>query len=172
MIRIVCAVFFVVLVALIGIGVINLYDGVLQAGRMWETPAVKPHEQPIPVSAGLSVPSANGEVLLRTADPDSLAAPFELADPQTIARGRQAYAYYCIQCHGTRHDGYGTVGQSFAPKPGDLRSARVQNLPDGRIFHEISYGIPGGRQPALATTIAVDDRWRIVGFVKSLGVRR
>ncbi len=79
--------------------------------------------------------------------------------------------YYCVHCHGRHHDGLGTVGQSFAPLPGDLRSARVQTLPAGRIFHEISYGIPDGRQPALATTISLTDRWRIIAFVKSLGVR-
>ena len=41
----------------------------------------------------------------------------------------------------------------------------------GLLFKEISYGIPGGRQPALATTIEADERWRIVAYVKSLGKR-
>ena len=64
----------------------------------------------------------------------------------------------------------GTVGQSFSPLPGDLRSAKVQKLTDGMMFKEISFGIPDGRQPALATTISEMDRWRIVAYVKSLGV--
>lgn len=55
--------------------------------------------------------------------------------------------------------------------PEAFRSARVQNLPVGRIFHEISYGIPGGRQPLLAATASPHERWQIVGFIKSLGVR-
>ena len=75
-------------------------------------------------------------------------------------------------CHGPNHDGKGTVGQSFSPLPTDIRSAKVQALPDGVHFKEISYGIPDGRQPALATTITVLDRWRIVAYVKSLGVRK
>jgi hypothetical protein len=45
-------------------------------------------------------------------------------------------------------------------------------MPEGQLFKEISYGLPGGRQPALASTIAVDERWRIIGFIKSLGVRK
>ena len=38
---------------------------------------------------------------------------------------------------------------------------------------ESSSGVdrPAARQPALATTIIPDDRWRIVHYVKSLGVR-
>jgi hypothetical protein len=44
-------------------------------------------------------------------------------------------------------------------------------MPQGILFKEISYGIPNGRQPALATTIAVKDRWRIIAHIKSLGPR-
>jgi hypothetical protein len=44
-------------------------------------------------------------------------------------------------------------------------------MPQGTLFKEISYGIPNGRQPPLATTIAVTDRWRIIAFLKSLGPR-
>jgi hypothetical protein len=40
------------------------------------------------------------------------------------------------------------------------------------LFKEISYGIPGGRQPALATTVAVNDRWHAIAYVKSLGQRQ
>jgi hypothetical protein len=44
-------------------------------------------------------------------------------------------------------------------------------MPVGTLFKEISYGIPGGRQPALATTIAAHERWQIIAYVKSLGER-
>jgi len=171
MIRIVCVAFIVVFIGLAAYAAVTLYDETLQVGRMWETPAVRPHEAPLPVMAAAAIPASGGELLYRSADPATLAAPFDLADPQTIAQGQQGYRYYCIQCHGVNMDGYGTVGQSFAPAPGDLRSTRIQNLPVGVIFHEISYGIPGGRQPPLASTITPDERWQIIAFVKSLGVR-
>jgi mono/diheme cytochrome c family protein len=88
-----------------------------------------------------------------------------------LEAGEALYATYCAQCHGRHHDGNGTVGQSFSPLPTDLRSPKVQEADAGRIFKEISYGIPGGRQPPLATTIEVQDRWRIVAYLKSLGTR-
>jgi hypothetical protein len=41
----------------------------------------------------------------------------------------------------------------------------------GLLFKEISYGIPDGRQPALATTMTLNERWHAIALVKSLGVR-
>ncbi|MEJ2659893.1 MAG: c-type cytochrome [Desulfobacteraceae bacterium] len=153
-------------------GIVTLYDANMRAGRMWETPGVKPHEDPIPVMDTRTIPKDGGEARYRLADPASLKAPFELTLPAAVSAGQQGYQYYCIQCHGQHYDGMGTVGQSFAPLPGDLRSAKIQTMPAGQLFHEISYGIPGGRQPALASTIGVDARWQIIAFVKSLGIRR
>jgi len=63
------------------------------------------------------------------------------------------------------------VGQSFHPLPTDLRSDRVQSKLPGELFKSVSYGVPGGRQPPLQTTITIADRWRVVAFIKSLGIR-
>lgn len=152
-------------------GAITLYDELLSVGRMWETPAIKPHEKPIPVMAAGSVPVHGGEALFRAAADESLVAPFEMTDATAIEGGQIAYQRYCVHCHGPNFDGYGTVGQSFAPTPGDLRSEKIQAISVGTLFKEISYGIPGGRQPALATTMSVEDRWRAIAFIKSLGRR-
>lgn len=146
-------------------------DNYAAAGRMRETPGVRPHEEPTrPMEAGI-VPVSGGEALFRVTPADELVSPLKLNDPAVIEKGGKLYVIYCAQCHGPNYDGNGTVGQSFAPLPTDLRSAKVQSLSPGAHFKEISYGIPKGRQPALATSIAVLDRWRIVAFVKSLGLR-
>jgi mono/diheme cytochrome c family protein len=172
MFRILSVGLMVTTVALVAWGVITAYDELLPVGRMWDTPAVKPHEKPIPVMAAGSVPVKGGEALFRAAAPEAIQPPFSLTDPAAVTSGKTAYRFYCIHCHGKNFDGYGTVGQSFAPPPGDLRSKRVQSMPAGVLFKEISYGIPGGRQPPLATTVAVDDRWHTIAYVKSLGQRQ
>ena len=171
MLRILSVVSIAGMVGLAVWGVITLYDNNLPVGRMWETPGVKPHEAPLPVMDTRTVPVDGGEYLHRLADPATIKAPFDLGQPAVVDAGRVGYGYYCIQCHGAVYDGLGTVGQSFAPLPGDLRSARVQTMPAGQLFHEISYGIPNGRQPPLASTIGVEERWQIIAFVKSLGRR-
>jgi len=168
------------IIIIVGLVVINLvaYQGLIyldnnfRYGRMWETPVVRPHEQ---VLLGMDegvVPVAGGEALLRVTPAEQLRPPFSMGSPTAIELGEPLYFTYCAQCHGKYHDGNGTVGQSFHPLPTDLRSAKVQDQPAGIIFKEISYGVPDGRQPPLATTISMDDRWRIIVYVKSLGPRK
>lgn len=146
------------------------YDNNFRYGRMRETPAVKPHEEPlIRMEAGI-VPVTGGEAILRTTPGPMLKPPVKMEAAEVIARGKAVYFTFCAQCHGPGYDGNGTVGQSFAPLPTDIRSTAVQSKPAGDLFQSVSYGIPGGRQPPLETTITIDDRWSVVAFVKSLGV--
>ncbi|MEJ2637961.1 MAG: cytochrome c [Desulfosarcinaceae bacterium] len=162
---------FIVIVFLFVWGAVTLYDYNLSVGRMWETPEIRPHERPIPEAAVGIVPFDGGEVRLRYTPDRELEAPFQLSDATQVTAGEKGYFTFCAQCHGKYYDGNGTVGQSFAPLPGDLRSQKVQAMAAGTLFKEISYGIPGGRQPALATTIKAHQRWQIIAFVKSLGER-
>jgi mono/diheme cytochrome c family protein len=171
MLRILGAVLIVTLFGLTVWGIVTLYDENMPAGRMWETPGVKPHEEPLQVMDTRTIPVKGGENFYRLADPATLKSPFDLTQAAAVSAGEKAYQYYCIQCHGRYYDGLGTVGQSFAPLPSDLRSAKVQSMLSEKLFHEISYGIPNGRQPALASTISPEERWQVIAFVKSLGQR-
>jgi mono/diheme cytochrome c family protein len=159
------------IVLLAAYGGITLYDDNLKYGRMWETPAVKPYEEPILIMEAGVVPFTGGEAMFRTAAASELESPFEPDNIDTIVLGRKKYFTYCAQCHGVDHDGNGTVGQSFSPLPANLRSPRIQSLSGGALFKEISYGVPKGRQPPLATTIDISDRWRIIAYLKFLGPR-
>lgn len=162
----------VIVLASIGYGALTYYDNAFPFGRMWETPQIRPHEEPILDMPKGIVPFSGGEMIWRNAPPESLISPITAQTPEITLQGKTAYFTYCAQCHGKYHNGNGTVGQSFAPLPSDLRSKKVQTMLDGRLFQEISYGIPGGRQPALATTIAASERWRIIAYIKSLGIRK
>ena len=165
--------FFGVLVSVLVVAVVVLrhIDDYADFWRMRETPAVRPHEQPLLIMEEGVVPISEGEALLRATEGDQLKSPLDLRDPAVVQAGKGLYFTFCAQCHGKNHDGNGTVGQSFQPLPADLRSAKVQSLSEGTHFKEISYGIPEGRQPPLATTIPLLDRWRIVAYVKSLDIR-
>jgi len=148
------------------------YDNNFRYGRMRETPAVRPHEDPLLTMEKGIVPVSGGEAFYRVSAGMELTAPLNMNEAAMITRGRAVYLTYCAQCHGNNHDGKGSVGQSFHPLPTDLRSSQVQSKPDGELFKTVSYGIPGGRQPALQTTITIDDRWRVVAYVKSLRLRK
>ncbi len=163
--------FFVGTVLLIVYGGLIWYDNNFPFGRMWETTGVFPHEKPLPIMEAGIVPFSDSEAIFRSIPAEQLVSPVDLRDSEVIARGRIGYDKFCAACHGPNYDGYGTVGQSFAPRPQDLRSEHVQTEPEGELFKELSYGIEGKRQPPLATTISPTGRWEIVAYVKSLGVR-
>ena len=162
----------VAIVGLVAYEALIYYDEKFPFGRMWETPAVRPHEElPLSTPKG-TVPQQGGEELFKAIPADRLKSPVALSDPAQIQAGKVLYSKFCAQCHGKNYDGNATVGQSFHPLPTDLRSVKVQSLSEGAFFKEISYGIPEGKQPPLATTIDPLDRWRIIAYVKSLGVRK
>ena len=161
----------VVIVVLAAYHLLIYYDNNFRYGRMRETPAVRPYEEPLLVTEGGVVPVNGGEAIYRVSAGIDIQSPIDMAQPAVIDRGKAVYLIYCAQCHGHNHDGKGTVGQSFAPLPTDLRSDKVQNSPVGVLFKNVSYGVPDGRQPPLHATITVDDRWKVVAYVKSLGLR-
>jgi mono/diheme cytochrome c family protein len=147
------------------------YDNNFRYGRMRETPGVRPHEEPLFNMESGIIPVSAGEAIYRATPGADLKSPLNAADPSVIDRGKAVYLTYCAQCHGYNYDGKGTVGQSFHPLPTDLRSPEVQSKPEGELFKTVSYGEPGKRQPALQTTVTIDDRWHVIAFMKSLGLR-
>jgi mono/diheme cytochrome c family protein len=163
----------VLFVTVTAVYVVRYIDNYARYGRFRETVAVHPHEEPLLVMKDGIVPVTDGEAFLRAAKAETLKSSLPSGDPAVLDEGRSLYFTFCAQCHGKYHDGNGTVGQSFYPLPTDLRTQRIQSLPEGVLFQAISYGIPkpDNRQPALATTIDILDRWRIVAYVKSLGPR-
>jgi mono/diheme cytochrome c family protein len=136
------------------------YDDNFRYGRMRETPAVRPHEEPLMRMEAGVVPVTGGEALLRATPGPALKPPLAMGAAEVIARGKAVYFTFCAQCH----------GPNFMPLPTDFRSPAVKAKPVGELFKSVSYGIPGGRQPPLETTITIDDRWSVVAFVKSMGV--
>ena len=140
-------------------------------GRMWETPAVRSHEKKVPDMPKGTVPFGGGEEIWMKMPAEDILSLVPADDPLVIEQGKTLYFTYCAQCHGPQFDGNGTVGQSFAPLPTNLRSEAVQKSIDGVLFKSLSYGVPNGRQPPLATTIELADRWKIIAFVQSLGVQ-
>ncbi|MBT8372300.1 MAG: cytochrome c, partial [Deltaproteobacteria bacterium] len=105
---------FFILVAIVLYGAYEAliyYDNNFIYGRMRETPAVRPHEEPLfNMEAGI-VPVNAGEAIYRTTPGVDLVTPLNAAEPFVITRGKAVYLTYCAQCHGYNYDGNGTVGQ-------------------------------------------------------------
>jgi mono/diheme cytochrome c family protein len=134
-------------------------------GRMKEDEAVHTYQTSMPEMLSGTIPTGGGIQVLRTASPDQLPNPAAFS-AESVQRGKEAYGFYCIHCHGPYADGRGTVGQSFAPLPANLKDPNVQDQSDGSLFYRISLGFK--RHPPLWHTVTEDNRWAIINYVRSL----
>jgi mono/diheme cytochrome c family protein len=76
------------------------------------------------------------------------------------------YERVCIICHGPNGDGQGQMYTSelYPFPPASLVNKKVNELPDGQIFHTITYGY--GVMGAHANIVRPDDRWKIVLYIR------
>lgn len=134
-------------------------------GRMYDQDAIRTYGRSMPSPDSRTIPVEGGFEVLKAADAAALLSP--VAHTQaSVAYGRQAYAYFCVQCHGLKADGRGTVGQSFAPLPAVLSSRAVQAQTDGELYAKIRLGFK--RHPKLFTTVSDEDTWAVVTYIRSL----
>lgn len=95
------------------------------------------------------------------------------ATPEILAEGQSLYEKKCAVCHGAEGRGDGPAAYLLYPKPRDFASGRFKirstmNLPtDTDLFRTITNGIAGTSMPSWAS-LAEQDRWALVAYVKSL----
>ena len=130
-------------------------------------PSFKPMNHPLPVAAR-SVPVEGAAYVSGQGAPNNPVP----ADAASVERGRILYSITCIQCHGKKADGNGTISGALLFQPANLTADVVQNKPDGALFLTISNGIQGtGGQihmPALNENLYVRDRWDVVNYLRTL----
>ena len=130
-------------------------------------PSFEPMEKPLPVAVR-SIPIEGAAYIAGQGAPTNPVP----ADATSVARGKELYSVTCIQCHGPKADGNGTISGALMFPPANLLSDVVQNKPDGALFLTISNGIQGtGGQihmPALNENLTVRDRWDVVNFLRNL----
>ena len=134
-------------------------------GRMKEQEAVQTYKAKVPEMPAGAIPVKGGLQAEREEGPQGLKNPLPF-NPASVSRGKEAFGYYCVMCHGNRGDGNGTVGQSFAPLPTDLLGSPLQAQEDGKLFYTITFGLR--RHPGLGFMITDDDRWALVHYLRAL----
>jgi mono/diheme cytochrome c family protein len=86
------------------------------------------------------------------------------ATAATLEEGRALYQIYCQVCHGERGLGDGPIAGKIPPPP-SYKSERLLEFPPGRLFHVVTMG--AGKMPSYAAQLGVDDRWKIVTYVRA-----
>jgi len=95
-----------------------------------------------------------------------LANPVKAEDAQALNRGAVRFQIFCVPCHGASGRGDGAVVLKGYPAPPPLDGGKTVALPDGRMFHIITFGQKN--MPGYASQISEEDRWKIIAYVRSL----
>lgn len=111
----------------------------------------------------------NDDELLQTGKVNGQPAgmfPFVMARAD-LDRGQERYNIYCAPCHDRRGEGNGMVIQrGFQRQPPSYHTDRLRQAPPGYLYDVISNGF--ATMPDYRAQIAVDDRWRIVAYLRAL----
>ena len=91
--------------------------------------------------------------------------PFPI-DRAALDRGQERFNIYCSVCHGRLGDGQGMIAKRGYKQPPTYHQDRLRQAPVGYIFDVITNGF--GAMPDYAAQISVDDRWKIIAYVRAL----
>lgn len=83
-----------------------------------------------------------------------------------MARGQQRFEINCAICHGSTAAGNGMVKQYGLTTIASLQDLRIRQMPDGEIFHTITYG--KNTMGAYGPNVTVEDRWAIISYLRAL----
>ncbi len=85
---------------------------------------------------------------------------------EVLARGRDRYAIYCINCHGMLGDGDSMIVSRGLKRPPSYHIDRLRQAPPGYVFGVITNGF--GVMYDLSDRIKPEDRWAITAYVRAL----
>ncbi|WP_052671031.1 c-type cytochrome [Draconibacterium sediminis] len=87
---------------------------------------------------------------------------------ENLQRGEKLYGIYCMQCHGEKGDGQGSlyVSKKYTYPPASLLSEKMMANPEADIYHVITVGF--GIMGEHGSMIKPDDRWKISMYVKEV----
>ena len=148
-----------------------LVEGTVARGYLREDRAFyfgkKASAQPSPASPQTppTQASANSQAGLYPDDVDTIPMQIAKAD---LDRGQERYNIYCSVCHGATGYGDGMIARRGfnKPSPANYHQDRLRQAPVGHFFDVMTNG--WGAMPSYAQQVSVEDRWRIVAYIRAL----
>jgi mono/diheme cytochrome c family protein len=94
--------------------------------------------------------------------------PLPALDAKQFIEAARLYLINCGICHGEKLDGNGPLWKDgtgpYPAAPRNLLIDPVATMPEGTIFHSITFG--KGQMGAYASQLSTEQRWRIVHYIK------
>jgi hypothetical protein len=134
--------------------------------RMYDQPHIRAFQAEFPPMPD-GVAAVEEPVFHAPSDAEAETRVNPLADtPENRARGAAYYRYYCAFCHGEEGDGNGPVGESYVPRPADLRTPKIRAYADGRLLRAMLVGT--GHEPVLGQVVRPEHRGYLVLYTRAL----
>lgn len=95
-----------------------------------------------------------------------LTSPIDSVTRANLQQGEKMYGDFCQPCHGVSGKGDGPVALRGYPRPPSLFLQNAMQMPDGRMFHVITYG--QNNMPGYDTQIDRSDRWKTIAYIRDL----
>jgi mono/diheme cytochrome c family protein len=93
--------------------------------------------------------------------------PLDLATAN-MKESERLYLINCGICHGAKLDGNGPLYNGgngpFAAAPKNFLDAEMKAMPEGRMFHSVTYG--KGQMGSYASQLTPQQRWMVIAYVK------
>lgn len=96
---------------------------------------------------------------------ENLKNPFT-ATEENISEGKLLYTRFCVHCHGKKGMGDGTVPTNSEYPPPPAYSAGLKDLPEGKMFHTLTYG--KNLMGSHASQMSKSERWKVILYVQTL----
>ena len=101
----------------------------------------------------------------KTAGQFAATFPFAITG-EMLNRGEERYNIFCSVCHDRLGTGNGMIVQRGFRRPPTLHLDRLRQSQPGYLFDVITNGF--GAMPDYASQISVEDRWKIVAYIRAL----
>jgi outer membrane protein OmpA-like peptidoglycan-associated protein len=91
-----------------------------------------------------------------------------VCSPEVMVKGKRLYNNFCTHCHGAAGAGDGQVAKSpkWPGPPPAYNGPALKDLPEGKIFHTLTYG--KGNMGSHASQLTAEERWTLVHYVEKL----
>jgi mono/diheme cytochrome c family protein len=87
--------------------------------------------------------------------------------PEVAAQGKVIFEKMCMHCHGPKGQGDGTlIATGKFPPPPSYSGAALKELPEGKMFHTITYG--RNLMGSHASQLTKEDRWKVIQYIQEL----
>jgi mono/diheme cytochrome c family protein len=92
------------------------------------------------------------------------------SDTKSLVAGKAIYTKNCYDCHGKKGKGDGPKSAELDKPVGDFTKENFSKQSDGAIFWKITEGRKP--MPSFKKDITEEQRWQVINYVRTLGIKK